>query len=191
MAILLLIFLLASIVIWVKVASLSLSGESGRAGRILLRWCIGVAAYLAIVMATATLPSDRGLQATGPHCDDDWCMSVDSITKTPSAPGELGYRLGVRVFSRAHRGLRSAKGAWLYLSDERGRRFGLAHDPSAIPFDVALHPGESVATSLIFHVPADAREIYFTGGVEGIHYASFIIGNGDLLHKPRIRFRIQ
>jgi hypothetical protein len=188
---LLLVLLLASVVTLVRVAALFSSGESVRATRIFRRWGIAVAAYVAIVIAAAALPSSSEVQATGPHCDDDWCMSVDNITRTPGASGEVAYRLGVRVFSLAHRGPRSAKGAWLYLSDERGRHFALVPDPSAIPFDMVLHPGESVATALTFNVPVDARQLYFTGGVEGISYASFIIGNGDLLHKPRIKFRIR
>jgi hypothetical protein len=31
---------------------------------------------------------------------------------------------------------------------------------------------------------------FFTGDV-GIVYASFIVGNGDLIHKPRVKYRIQ
>ncbi|HEY1947382.1 MAG TPA: hypothetical protein VGG97_10275 [Bryobacteraceae bacterium] len=47
------------------------------------------------------------------------------------------------------------------------------------------------SVTLTFHVPADARTLFFAGGLDGICYASFIIGNGDLLHKPRLKLRIQ
>jgi hypothetical protein len=191
MAILLLVCLLASIATLVTVAVLFLGGQSVRAASLLRRWGTGVAVYLAIVIAVAALPGNSDRYARGPHCDDDWCMSVDNITATPGAPGEVAFRVSVRIFSLANRGPRSARGAWLYLTDEHGRRFTMAHDPAAIPIDVSLRPGETVATSLTFNVPVDASDLYFTGGVEGIHYASFIIGNGDLLHKPRIRFRIR
>jgi hypothetical protein len=116
MAILLFTCLLASIVILVRVAVFLLNGQSVRTAGILRRWSLGVAAYLAIVIAVTALPGKSDGYARGPHCDDDWCMSVDKITNTPGAPGEVVYRLAVRVFSLAHRGLRSANGAWLYVN---------------------------------------------------------------------------
>jgi hypothetical protein len=54
------------------------------------------------------------------------------------------------------------------------------------PLSVTLQPHPSINTSLTFEVPGDARGLRFTGGVPGISYAGFIIGNGDLLHKPRV-----
>ena len=79
----------------------------------------------------------------------------------------------------------------MYLTVQNNRRFLPVHDPTAIPFDVDLEPGKPVSTSLTFHVPEDAGALYFAAGTDGIQYASFIIGNGDLLHNPRVRFRIQ
>jgi hypothetical protein len=64
-------------------------------------------------------------------------------------------------------------------------------DFSAIPFDTAILPHGSIETSLTFNVPSDARTLFFAGGLEGICYASFIIGNGDLLDNPRLKLRIQ
>jgi hypothetical protein len=95
------------------------------------------------------------------------------------------------VFTRANHGLRSAKGASVYLTDERDRRFLPVHDPSATPFDVDVEPGKSVNTSLTFHVPSDAKTLAFAAEMDHIQYASFIIGNGDLLHNPRLKLHIQ
>jgi hypothetical protein len=47
-----------------------------------------------------------------------------------------------------------------------------------------------MATSLNFNVPADARGLHLIGGLDGISMASFIVGNGDLLHRPRMQLRI-
>jgi hypothetical protein len=189
MGILLLLGLIALAFALVRIVILCNDEQFGRARGIALRTALSVSAYLAIVIVAA-LPSPASAPAIGTHCDDDWCMSVDSIAKTPTASGRLNYRLAVHIFSRANHGPRSAKGAWLYLTDERGRRFGLAPDASAVPFDVALEPHESVATSLTFNVPLDARGLQLSGGLDGISLASFMIGNGDLLHQPRMQLRI-
>ena len=61
---LLLAALLASIVTLAAVAALFRRGESGRAGGILLRWGIGVLAYVAILIVTPLLPGNRGLRAS-------------------------------------------------------------------------------------------------------------------------------
>jgi len=156
----------------------------------LILWSICAAAYLAIVLVGAMLPRDSTLSAGQAYCDDDWGMSVQSVNRTP-APDGVSYALALRLSSRALHGPRSARGAWVYLTDERGHRFLPVHGPSAVPLDVVLRPGESIATTLTFHVLRDARELFFTGGVEGISYASLLIGNGHLLRRPRIRFRIQ
>jgi hypothetical protein len=53
----------------------------------------------------------------------------------------------------------------VYLTDERNRRFLPVRDPLAIPFDVAVEPGQSASTSLTFHVPADAGDLCFADGM--------------------------
>jgi hypothetical protein len=186
MSVVLLAGLLASIFCGVAAATFVSLGEPLRARQILRRWAIAAAAYAAILVAAAALPRD----AHAPYCDDDLCMNVERVSRTPLPNGEIACRLDIRIFSLANRGKRSARGALVYLTDERGRRFPLAQDPAAIPFDVDLSPRESVATTLTFPVPADAKELFFNGRVPGIRYASFIIGNGDLLNQPRLRFRV-
>ena len=181
---------LASIVSLVAFAVFFVTGQYSRAGRILVRWGIGVAAYAAILVVVAMRPQNIAFKPGVPFCDDDMCGSVENIVKTP-AQGEVTYRLDFRLFSKANHGPRSTRGAAVYLTDDRNRRFLPVHDSSAIPFNVAIQPGQSVNTSLTFNVPADASTLFFAASMERIQYASFVIGNGDLLHKPRIRLRIQ
>jgi hypothetical protein len=181
--------LAASAITWITVASWCFAREFRRAGRILLCWAACATAYLAILVSVALLPG-KSLNLGDTYCDDDFCINIQSVSKTPASAG-MSYKLAIRIFSRALTTPQSAKGASVYLRDERGRRFAPVQDPSAIPFDVTLQPGESVSTTLVFNVPADAQNLTFAGGVDGIRYASFIIGNGDLLRKPRVKFRIQ
>ena len=189
-SILLLVVMLASLSSVLAAVAFFFNGERRLAGRVFYRWSIGAAVYLAIVVVGAMLPRDAILRTGAPYCEDDWCMSFDRIDKTPTGAG-VSYRLDVRLFSLANHGLRSAKGASVYLTDERNRRFPLVYDASAIPLDVALEPKEPVETSLTFDVPSDAKDLFFAGGMDHIRYASFMIGSPDLLRQPILKLRIQ
>jgi hypothetical protein len=182
---------LASVACLILITVFMVTGQPGRARRMLIRWSIGVAAYAVTLIAVAMMPHDLPFQPGVPFCDDDMCASIQSVGKTPAASGEVAYQLGFRLFSKANRGPRSTRGATVYLADDRNRRFQPVPDSSAIPFDVAIQPGQTVNTSLTFNVPSDARTLFFAARMERMQYASFVIGNGDLVHKPRIRLRIQ
>jgi hypothetical protein len=135
-------------------------------------------------------PRESALKIGAPYCDDDMCMSVESISRMPEQAG-TSYSFGIRLFSRANHGPRSAKGSSVYLTDDRNRRFPPVYDSAATPFDVDVQPGKFVSTSLTFHIPSDAHTLAFAAGMDHIQYASFIIGNGDLLHHPRLKLRLQ
>jgi len=186
----LLLLVIASIFALVMTAILVVMGQRRRTGRVLVRWGIGAAAYAGILVVVPIRPHDAAFKTGAPFYDDDMCGSIESITKTPASSGKVTYRLRFRLFSEANRGPRSTKGAAIYLSDERNRRFFPLQDTSAIPFDVSIQPGRSAKTSLTFNVPSDTRSVFFNAGVNRLQYASFVIGNGDLLHKPRIRLRM-
>jgi hypothetical protein len=165
--------------------------EFRHAGRIIFQWVICAAAYAAVLLVTAALPpASAALKIGAPYCDDDLCMSVESVSRIPEASA-IAYHFAIRLFSRANTGPRSAKGASAYLTDQRNRRYLPVYDPSATPFDTAVRPGESVRTSLTFKAPADARALAIAVGMDHIQYASFIIGIGDLLRKPRLKLRIE
>jgi hypothetical protein len=190
MSILLLVGLLASVVTLVTVVVLCFRAQFRRAARVVFRWAACAAAYAATLLLTAMLPNTSALKTGVPYCDDDLCMTVQSVSGTPEPAGVV-YRFAIRLFSRAYQRTRSAKGATAYLVDQRNRHFLPLYDPSAIPFDMAIEPGQSISTSLTFNVPADARALVFAVGMDRIQYASFIIGNGDLLRHPRLKLRIQ
>jgi hypothetical protein len=90
----------------------------------------------------------------------------------------------LRVFSRARRVSQRAKGAWIYVIDRKGNRYAPDPDPSVVPLDVLLGPGDSVATSRTFRVPAETRELGLITGHGPSYIGSLIIGDeSSLLHK--------
>ena len=190
MSILLLAGLLASIATLITIVVFCLRGEFRRASQTAVRWGICAAAYAAILVVAAMTSHESALKTGASYCDDDMCMSVESVNRTPGQAGS-SYRFAIRLFTRANHGPRSAKGASVYLTDERNRRFLPVYDPPGTPFDVDVEPGQAINTSLTFHVPSDARTLAFAAAMDHLQYASFVIGNGDLLHNPRLKLRIQ
>jgi hypothetical protein len=122
MSILLLIAWLGSFMVLMAAVCFFNDGKSRLARRILLWWSVSAAFYLTTLIAVAAFPNDSAFKMGVPYCDDDWCMSIERISKIPTAAG-LSVRLALRFSSLAKHGPRSAKGAWIYLTDERNRRF--------------------------------------------------------------------
>lgn len=89
MSILLLAAILASLGAAANALDCWFAGQIPRARRLVLRWTIGagVQALIAVPLFSPANPKTRG-----PHCDDDWCMSVESVSRTP-APSGVFYRL--------------------------------------------------------------------------------------------------
>ena len=128
-----------------------------------------------------------------PWCFDDWCLTVESVRSTPG-PTENSYQVGLRVFSRARRVSQRAKGAWIYLIDEHGHRYSPQPDPSAVPLDVMLQPGESITTSRLFRVPREVHQLGLITGHGGAYCGAMVflvIGDSGCLFRKPALIRLQ
>jgi hypothetical protein len=97
------------------------------------------------------------------------------------------YKADVRIFSDLNTGTTSARGASLYVVDERSRRFPLIPDPAVVPFDTELSPKQSIETSLTFLVAADAQHLSLRGDGPGPWISKFFIGDDSAwLHRPTL-----
>lgn len=188
MSLVLLLFVLASMASWIAAGMFLSVGNRRRTARVLAGWGASAAMYTAALLAAAAAPQDSTLRIGKFYCDDDWCMSVQQVDRTPAGT-DIAWRLDLRLFSDAHHGPRSAQGASVYLTDGR-RRFYPRHDAGAQAFFGRIAPQQTVPASLTFDVPANAGPLYFAGEMEHLQYASFIIGSGDLLGRPRLRLRL-
>lgn len=164
-----------------------LAGREFRlAGRILGWWGAGFASYTALTVLISLALPQKVVNPGQSYCVDSWCIGIQNVTKTPAGQS-VAYKADVRIFSDLNSGTTSAKGASLYLVDERGRRFPLVPDPSAIPFDIALSPHQSVETSLTFQVAADVHQLSLMGDGPTLWITKFFIGDDSAwLHRPTL-----
>jgi hypothetical protein len=137
---------LASVVTLLGAAALVFGGRGAWALRIFRAWAIGAAIYLGFVALTSVFWPRRVLTVGEPLCFDDWCIAVDSFTRTPGQ-GTITYVVPLQLSSRARRVAQRENGVVVYLSDARGRRYNPVPAGTAVPFDVRLQPEESVATA--------------------------------------------
>jgi hypothetical protein len=176
----------ASLATLTTAAVAAIRGRRVHALVIVRKFAICAIAYLAIVVVVALFSPQRVLRVGDPWCFDDWCLSVENVSRTP-APPLVSYSVSLRIFSQARRVSQRAKGAWIYVIDQRGNRYTPEPDPSAVPLDVLLQPGESITTSRLFKLPADADGLGLItghGGGLGRFPGGFIIGdNASLFHK--------
>ena len=191
-----LLFLLAallSVITLITAAVCAVRGRGRRALKILQVYGICLLAYIAIGLATSFFTPQRVIPTSEPWCFDDWCIAVENVTQTPAPPG-IAYRIDLRIFSRARRVSQSARGAWLYLIDDRGHRYSPDPDPSAVPIDTMLQPQQSVTTTRTFHVSADAHGLGLITGHGGPYCGPMdflIIGGSGCAFKKPTMIRIQ
>ena len=166
---------------------MALAGREFRfAGRIVGWWSAGFAAYTALTILVSLLLPQKVVNPGQSYCVDSWCIGIQNVTRTALGQS-VAYKADVRIFSDLNRGTTSAKGASLYLVDERGRRFPLVPDPALIPFDTELSPKQSVDTSLTFLVAADAQHLALQGDGRALWITKFFIGDDSAwLHRPTL-----
>ena len=169
------------------VTLMCLAGREFRfAGKILKWWSACFLAYTALTIAVSLLLPQKVVNPGQSYCVDSWCIGIQNVTKTATEQS-VTYKADVRIFSDLNSGTTSARGASLYLVDERGRRFPMVPDPAVIPFDTELSPKQSVDTTLTFRVAADAQHLALRGDGPDLWIAKFFIGDDSaLFHRPTL-----
>ena len=183
----------ASLATLVTAAIAAICGRRNHALGILRKFGVCALAYLTIVVVVALLSPQRVLTVGDPWCFDDWCLNVENVILKPEPP-QVACHVSLRIFSQARRVSQRAKGAWIFVIDRHGNRYAPEPDPSAVPLDILLDPGESVTTSRVFKVPADslAGLGLITGhGGPGCFPGCFIIGSDASLFHKRTFVRLQ
>jgi len=191
-----LVFLLVAFGTLVTLAASALLAVSGRRRAsiqtlLILGGCL--AGYVVLGLSVSLARPQRVVSVGDPWCFDDWCLTVAHASAAPGPSGTI-WTVDLRLSSVARRASQRARGAWVYLIDDRGRRYAPDPDPSALPLDVLLGPGESVTTTRRFRVPPDVGSLGLVTGHGGPYCGPMdvlVIGAaGCVFHKPTmIRLR--
>jgi hypothetical protein len=175
---------LASVVTLLYAAIAAVRGRRAQSLATLRHYAICFVVYMAIVLAVAVASPQRVFQIGDKRCFDDWCIAVIAADRSADS-----MTVTLRLSNEARRVGQRELGLQVYVTDAQGRRFASSPDPSAIPLDVRLEPGQSVETKRHFPVAQDAKDL----GLIVIHEGSFcfpgclIIGDdSNPLHKPTI-----
>ena len=180
-------FVMAGTALMLVVALIALAGGEFRfAGRVAAWWGALAAGYTVLTMAVSLVLPQKVVNPGQAYCIDSWCISIQNVTRTPLGQ-TVAYKADVRIFSDLNTGTTSARGASLYVVDERGRRFPLVPDAAVAPFDTELSPKQSIDTSLTFLVAADAQHLSLRGDGPGLWISKFFIGDDSAwLHRPTL-----
>jgi hypothetical protein len=142
---------------------MGLSGRGARALRLLKRWGICAAIYVAIAAAVMFALPLQVFHVGDVQCEDDWCLTVESATRVSPE----SYEVVLRMISQARRvAQRNNNGLRVYLTDDRGARYPSLPAPDQPPFNVRLQPGESVSTVRRFNVSQDSKGLGLVVGNE-------------------------
>ena len=190
-----LIFLAAVLISAVTLATAAvcaLRGRGKKSLKILRIYGLCLVVYFLVALGVDFFRPQRVIAVGEPFCLDDWCLQVEKVNRTSNGSID-SYDIDLRVFSTARRISQRAKGAWIYLIDEHGRRYSPDFDPSAIPLDVQLGPQQSLTTSRVFAVPADVNKLGLITGHGGPYCGMgvLIIGEGGCLFNKPTMIRIQ
>src|ERR1700680_4416662 len=88
----------ASLATLITAAIAATRGRRDHALAILRKFGICAIAYLAIVVVVALFAPQRVLNIGEPWCFDDWCLSVENVSRMP-APPLVSYDISLRIFS--------------------------------------------------------------------------------------------
>jgi hypothetical protein len=172
---------LAAVATLLSAASFAIRGKGGRALAILRKLGICAAAYFAVIVTTSLFWPRTVLHVGEPQCFDDWCIAVQSAT------AGRHFTVALRLFSTARRVSQREWNVVVYLCDRQGHRYDPVPNPSDVPFDVQLGPGESVTATRLFDLPAGASDPGLVITHEGgFPIGWFIIGYETWFHKPAI-----
>jgi hypothetical protein len=120
----------------------------------------GIAAGFIVATAMLSLITAQTVVNVGDnYCEDIVCIGIDTVKAAPRDQ-KVVYTIGAHIFSDANHVKVSAKGARLYLFDEKNRRFPLTQDEGEIPFDTSLDPGQKRQTNFTCIAPADSQHLY-------------------------------
>jgi len=143
--------------------------------------------YLIVVLVSSFAAVLQEIHKGVALCFDDWCITVEDVQRTDSATLST-YTARFLLSSRARGVTQRENGVVVYLSDGTNSRYDPVPDSSAVLFNTALGPQQSVETVRRFEVPIEAKISGLVIAHEGgFPIDWFIIGHGPFEKAPIFR----
>jgi hypothetical protein len=178
--------LLATVTALFLAAFSAIRGSGARAIGILRKACVGLGIYLVIISVASFFSPRRVLHAGDSLCFDDWCVAVHSIEQVPSKT-PVSYVATLKLSSSSRTDAQRENDLFVYLIDDRDRRYSPIPDPSATPMSVLLQPQQFLITSRTFETPADVHPVGLViAHLDPSPMRWFIIGEDSWFHKPTL-----
>jgi hypothetical protein len=178
---------LASAATLVRLGYLLLRGRRDQAARTGTRLAIAAGTYLVVSLSVSALRPERSIGLGERWCFDDWCVSVDQVTRRAAARDAI-YTLDLQTYNEAKRP-EAARYPWMFVRDEDGRQYLPQNDEWVGQVESRIPPHQSNRFSVEFRLPADTRLLSFvTGHGSGssctVVPAVLVVGEGGcLFHK--------
>ena len=162
-------FLVAGLLLFGTAIALVVSGilaleRKFRAAARVALTTLGIMAMWVLALSAVNFVTPPTIVKVGDsYCADIECIGIDRVGVERKGPQTM-YKLDVRIFSDANTAKISLGHQSLLLQDDGRRRFPLIEDPSVLPWDTRLDPGQTIKTTLTFAAPSDAKQLFLTNG---------------------------
>ncbi len=178
---------LATVLTLARAGSLALTRRRQQALRVLRNLAVALVGYIMVGLTVSLIRPQRVIALEDPWCLDDWCLTVTGARSRVDDSQRL-VEVDLRLSSRARRTPQRARFAWVYLIDQRGRRYSPDPEPSAVALNVVMQPQEAVYTTRTFRVPLDALGLGLVTGHGGPYCGPMdllVVGaSGCVFRKP-------
>ncbi len=162
---------------------IALGGKFLRAFKLLTIAATILALYVACVYLATASSSPRLIARNTPFCNDDWCLSVQAVTRNSEAVFTR-YDIALNISNRARgRAQRENSASDVFLEDSKGNRFDPLLGTPEVPLNVLLQPAQSVKALRHFDVPIDAQDLRLGIGHVNILPFCTVIGQCDAFAK--------
>ena len=178
---------LATVLTLARAGSLALIRRRQQALRVLRNLAVALVGYIMVGLTVSLIRPQRVIALEDPWCLDDWCLTVTAARSRVDDSQRL-VEVDLRLSSRARRTPQRARFAWVYLIDQRGRRYSPDPEPSAVALNVVMRPQEAVYTTRTFRVPPNALGLGLVTGHGGPYCGPMdllVVGaSGCVFRKP-------
>jgi len=136
---------------------LLLRARRPQAKRVLIRWGIAAGAYLGISISASAMRPERSIGIGERWCFDEWCVSVDRVTRQ-NAAGGTRYTLDLQTYNAGRRAQRALY-PWMLVRDDTGHQYQPTTKNWVDSVQASVAPHASNRFPIDFLVPVDARKL--------------------------------